>query len=157
MEITYQLGDAGWADARVRDANCSRDISSVSYLSDALGDMAVAAVALVQGARSVRFAFEHEPGEHRWLLERGEDDLLGISLLWFDDNFPARQDDAGEEVFSCQCRVLDFAGQVLSILASILEQYGVSGYREKWQRHEFPLEAFQTLRASLTVPIHKRA
>ena len=151
MEIIYQLAGAGWADARVRADHGYRDMS-VSYLSDALGDMAAAAVALVRGARSARFAFQDEPGEHRWLLERGADDSLRIRVVWFEDTFAARRDDRGAEVFSCECTVLDFAGQVLSVLGSILEDHGVDGYRQQWQEHEFPMEAFERLRTALTAP-----
>jgi hypothetical protein len=40
----------------------------VSYLSDALDDMAEAALCLLRGGREASFGFEDEPGEHRWIV-----------------------------------------------------------------------------------------
>jgi hypothetical protein len=48
MELIYDLEGAGWAGARISDGSQHRDFS-VSYLSDALGDMAKAAAMLLNG------------------------------------------------------------------------------------------------------------
>ena len=67
MELIYDLAGAGWAGARISDGLRHRDFS-VSYLSDALGDMAKTAVRLLNGSREESFAFQDEPGEHRWMV-----------------------------------------------------------------------------------------
>jgi hypothetical protein len=149
MQLVYQLGGAGWADARISHNSKYRDMA-VSYLSDALGDMTQAAVRLVRGAREVSFSFQDEPGEHRWLLTRGESDSLRIRILWFHDTFSRRPQECGEEVFICDCTVLDFIGQVLHELHDILSEEGVDGYKRRWQNHDFPLDAYTELQRVLT-------
>jgi hypothetical protein len=149
MEIVYELAGAGWADARISHKGNYRNMA-VSYLSDALGDMARAAVQLLRGGREVSFSFQDEPGEHRWILSRGEADSLRIRVFWFDDAFSARRQERGTEVFACDCAVLDFVGQVSYVLQSVLADEGVEGYRRRWQNYEFPLDSFTELQRLLT-------
>jgi hypothetical protein len=148
MQIVYQLFGAGWADARISDQSSYRDMA-VSYLSDSLGDMARAALQLLRGAREVSFSFQDEPGEHRWTLSRGEADSLRIRILWFEDTFSPRAQEHGTEVFECDCAVLDFVGQVSSVLQTLLQDEGIEGYRRRWQNHEFPLHTLTEIQRLL--------
>jgi len=149
MELVYQLEGAGWADARISDG--SRQLGmSVSYLSDALGDMAKAALHLLRGGREASFSFEDEPGQNRWLLTRGEADSLRIQIRWFDDTFSSLDFGRGKEVFFCECAVLDFAGQVHSVLHQVLEDEGAEGYKRRWTNHDFPAESFAEIQKLLT-------
>jgi len=95
MQLVYQLAGAGWADARISHNSKYRDMA-LSYLSDGLGDMAQAALGLVRGAREVSFSFQDEPGQHKWLLSRGEADSLRIRILWFDDTLSQRPQECGD-------------------------------------------------------------
>ena len=149
MRLVYQLAGAGWADARISDNSSYRDMT-VSYLSDALGDMARAALQLLRGAREASFSFEDEPGEHRWILSRGEADSLRIRILWFEDTFSPPSQERGTEVFKCDCAVLDFVGQVSSVLQTVLADEGIEGYMRRWQHHEFPLGTFTEIQRLLT-------
>jgi hypothetical protein len=149
MELIYQLAGAGWADARISDGGRCRDMS-VSYLSDALGDMARSALHLLRGSRDVSFAFEDEPGEHRWILTRGTSDSLRVRILWFKDTFSARLYDQGTEVFTCDCDVLDFVGQVSAVLQNIITDDGIDGYKRRWQNNDFPLDTFNEIQRLLT-------
>jgi len=149
MQLVYQLAGSGWADARISHNSGYRDMA-VSYLSDALGDMARAALQLLCGAREASFSFQDEPGEHRWILSHGEADSLYIRILWFEDSFSPRPQGRGGEVFMCECAVLDFVGQVSSVLQNLLADEGIEGYMRRWQSHEFPLEAFTEIQRLLT-------
>ena len=149
MQLVYQLAGAGWADARISDSSGYRDMA-VSYLSDGLGDMARAALQLLRGMREVSFSFQDEPGEHRWMLSRSEADSLRIRILWFEDTFSPRPQERGTEVFKCDCALLDFVGQVSSVLQTLLADEGIEGYRRRWQSHEFPLDTFTEIQRLLT-------
>ena len=130
---------------------------SVSYLSDALGDMANAALRLLHGDREATFSFEDEPGEHHWLLNRGEADSLHIRVLWFEDTFNHRRLERGVDVFACDCAVLDFVGQVSHVLQSILKDEGIKGYKQRWQNHDFPLGTFNEIQRFLSArPIERK-
>ena len=85
MELVYQLEGAGWADARISDG--SRQLGmSVSYLSDALGDMAKAALHLLRGGREASFSFEDEPGQREDRPEqKGQQFAQAHSASWLRD------------------------------------------------------------------------
>lgn len=148
MRIEYQLAGAGWADARISDGSSSREME-VSYLSDALGDMAQGALQMLRGAREVSFSFQDEPGEHRWTLIRGEEDSLRIRIFWSKEAFNHRFPRHATEVFSCDCAVLDFVGQVSYVLQTLLLEEGLDGYRRRWLSHEFPLGVFNEIQRRL--------
>ena len=107
MELIYDLEGAGWAGARISDGS-RHCYFSVSYLSDALGDMAKAAVMLLHGSREESFSLQDEPGEHRFILIRGDSDSLTIRVLRFEGT---RANRFGKEVFCCECAVRDFVGR----------------------------------------------
>lgn len=148
LEITCQLAGAGWADARVVHEAKVREMS-LSYLSDAIGDMAWAAVNLLRGSRNVTFNFQDEPGEHCWMLERGVSDSLHICIRWFAETFHSGNALNGAEVFSCDCTVLDFVGEVSSVLTGLLEDADGEAYKRRWG-HSFPIDAYNEIQRRLT-------
>lgn len=151
MQLIYQLRGEGWAEARISD-NSKHRAMVASYLSDALGDMACAALQLLRGAREVQFSFQDEPGEHRWILNRGEEDSLHIRILWFRETFTGHllRGPLGTEVFTSDCGVLDFVGQVSHVLQGILTDEGIDGYKRRWKKHDFPVETFAQIQKLLT-------
>jgi hypothetical protein len=144
MQLVYQLDGDGWASARISDGSSCRDMD-VSYLSDALGEMAWSALQLLCGARESSFSFQDEPGEHRWTLSRGEADSLLVRIFWSEHNFNERFPRRATEVFACNCSVLDFVGQVSHLLQDLLVEEGVEGYRRRWKNHDFPLDTFKAI------------
>ena len=146
MKFTYQLDGAGWATATIADDGRHRDMT-VSYLSDSLYDMAQAAICLLEGADSVRFSFDDEPGEHRCIVTRSSDTDAQIRVLWFDELWSNLPDERGSEVFTSVCTIARFSGEVLSCLQRLLADHGVDGYKKLWVGHDFPSEKFERLRA----------
>lgn len=111
--------------------------------------MARCAVQLLRGVREVSFSFQDEPGEHRWTRIRGEADSLRIRIFWSKETFNHRFPRHATEVFSCDCAVLDFVGQVSWVLQTLLHEEGLDGYRRRWLSHEFPLGAFEEIQRLL--------
>jgi hypothetical protein len=144
VEIDYRLGEAGSANARILHGDKCYEMPGISYLSDALGDMAQATVSLMTGADSAIFSFQDEPGEWRWVLQRGEADSLSIRIYRSEINFAWKLKPV-VEVFYCECVVLDFVGQVFAILHTILKEHGVEGYKQRWRNFEFPIAVYQKL------------
>jgi len=144
MEFVYDLAGAGWANARIMDKEAEFELSA-SYLSDAAGDMAAAAVALLKGAKEATFCFQDEPGQHRFLLDRTETGGLVVRVVWNEANFAGVSDVDAEEAFRCESDVVAFAGQVAASLRAILKERGLEGYRQAWRAHAFPLEAYREL------------
>ena len=144
MTLSYILGQAGWATVTISH-DTQRLEMNASYLSDSLPEMTQAAICLLEGADSVRFFFEDEPGEHRCIVCRTGDSEAKIRILWFDDcaGFP---DERGSEVFFCTCSIARFCGEVLACLQRLLDEHGVDGYKQKWVEHDFPTERLERLR-----------
>jgi hypothetical protein len=140
LKLIVQLAGSGWADATVSDG--SKELSTdISYISDGIGDMAAAAKAVLRGAATARFAFQHEPGEHVFLLTRGSSDSLRIEISENQRSFEGK---LRAPVMTIDCSVLDFVGQVFSNLHALRLEEG-DHYKERW-KHDFPLEAYEFIR-----------
>jgi hypothetical protein len=143
LRFEYRLTGRGWSVATISCGDATVELTT-SYLSDALGDLARAAIALNNGAHHVTVSWAEEPGEYRWLLTR-TDDLVSIRILSFRSQHPRRPDADGEPVFRASCRLTDFAGQVTSQLRALAERLGDAGYKEQWVLHDFPRAEYETL------------
>jgi len=148
MEFSYDLSEEGWASVRIADGAGQLEFTC-SRLSDALGDLAKGAAMLLGGSREEACALQDEPGEYRFLFTRGESDSLTIHILWFEKSFSGRANRFGQEVFRCECAVLDFVGQLFASLHRILVGRGLEGYRMTWRNHDFPVRAYEAIRQRL--------
>ncbi|MBN9691258.1 MAG: hypothetical protein J0M24_13565 [Verrucomicrobia bacterium] len=147
FKLTYELQGAGWALARIRDKDEHLDVA-VSYLRDSLRELAEAARALAAGAEFARVVFMDEPGEIQLLLNR-TDNGLSYEARRFDDwnSWGMGAPDRFEVVFSGVTTVQRFVGEVTSQLESLMQQYGASGYQERWVNRDFPEDLLAQLRA----------
>jgi len=64
FSFSYQLETAGWSTATVSDGERSV-VLTASYLSDALGDLTRAVIALLRGAEQATLTWHEEPGRAR--------------------------------------------------------------------------------------------
>jgi hypothetical protein len=126
----YRLVGSGWSEAGIFDG-VDKAFLTASYLSDALRDLTGAVIALLQGAEEARCAWQEEPGEYRWALRR-RGDHLKIDNLWFGDTFSGEADERGKPVFSSECSLLRFVGQLRDQLAKLLDEHGAEGYQRTW-------------------------
>jgi hypothetical protein len=53
------------------------------------------------------------------------------------------------EVFSTECRLLDFADEVHAVLNGLVLKYGLVGYEQRWVEHEFPVTDSAKLKQEL--------
>ena len=142
--IDYKLTGSGWADCTISDGEQSCKITA-SYLADALGDLVLAANALLHWFNSVSFSFEEEPGEHRWELtkRRSNDFELKIFTAYRD-----YEKDANLEyrlVFQTVVTAKEFGKAVHETATKLLADYGEDGYLERWQLYPFPSEGLNEL------------
>lgn len=142
--MTYRLSGTGWADCTVCVDGRKADVSA-SYLSDALGDMARATVAMLKGADETKFSFTEEPGEFRWILRTTGQGRVCVRILWFDEMWGGKPDDLGKLVWEAECPMSDFGSAVLGVLQGLLDELGLEGYRDTWVQNEFPLESLRQM------------
>lgn len=145
LVIDYRLAGAGWADCTVElgDAKCE---VSASYLSDALGNLVLAAVGVLAGFHNVSFGFDEEPGEYRWAVTRVGNDQVSVSLLSFKQLWGNQPDSEGELLLAGTLHPLQFGEAVLHAAGVVLERHGLAGYKEEWVEHDFPVKQLELLR-----------
>lgn len=115
-----------------------------SFISDALGDLTAAVVALLRGAGEVTVRWVGEPGEYRWHFVRAGERVL-IRVTWLSDQQSRRAVPREEELFVASCALTRLAAQVRGTLRQLLHEHGVEGYVALWKNHPFPMEDFQRL------------
>lgn len=145
LKITYKLRGAGWADCDVTDGTQVVALSA-SYLSDALGALAQATTDIVKGEMSAIASFLEEPGEYRWVLTRN-DDRVTVEIFEF-AGFGDVNPSGGKVIFKSDITVEEFKKSVVDCLETVLNTYTLEEYKEKWVRHEFPMEALEDLKNS---------
>jgi hypothetical protein len=91
------------------------------------------------------FRFDEEPGEFRWVLTTPRHNEIQIEILQFPDLWGGRPDAEGNSLFRSRCRPIVFAKAVETAARKVLETYGESGYREKWDEHPFPTVQYTEL------------
>jgi hypothetical protein len=149
FSFSYQLGTAGWSTATVSDGERTIALTA-SYLSDALGDLTRAVIALLQGAEQATLTWDEEPGVVDWRFERQGDDV-DVRIALFDGwgSYYGSRGQPVEPPFSVRCTLSRLAGEVLDELWRIYETFGVDGYKERWSLHAFPLQEYERLRQLL--------
>jgi hypothetical protein len=91
-----RAGWHGWATATLSDGDNSIEVTA-SYLTDALGDLSRAVIALLRGASNARVVWAEEPGEYHWVFDR-LDDRVALRVLWFLNRASTVSDERGTTV-----------------------------------------------------------
>jgi hypothetical protein len=171
MKFTFEVGEHGWATARIESGGQILTMQ-VSYLTapdgrDAPETILHATTQLLR-ENSLRkvFSFPEEPGEFVWALKRlgpNVDIHIGhnqrICLGWPDwededgghtpDAIPANRKPSNTRiVFHDTCPLIHFAEEVERAFAAELKRLGTAGYERDWHK-PFPQEAFRQLREAL--------
>jgi hypothetical protein len=144
IQIDYRLTGSGWAECNVSsgDQTC---LLSASYLSDALRNLVLAANSVMAGFSTLTFKFDEEPGEFRWVITTPRHNEIQIEILQFPDLWGERPDTEGNSLYRSRCHPIVFAKAVENAVREVLETYGESGYREKWDEHPFPTVQYTEL------------
>lgn len=144
LSIEYRLLKSGWAECTVRVGGKSQELTA-SYLSDALGNLVLAALAMLTGMHSVATSFDEEPGEYRWVLERVNGGDISLRVLEFGELWGNRPNSEGKLLIQTTCHPLVFGEAVHQAATSVLATHGEAGYKERWQEHEFPFTQLELL------------
>ncbi|MEM9679569.1 MAG: hypothetical protein AAF901_04530 [Bacteroidota bacterium] len=150
IDFQYNLGNAGWADAAISAGDDSATMT-VSYLHDSLGELTNSMNLLLKGDKESKIIFMDEPGEHLMSLINSDDNKLEIEVRWFDDwaSWDMHSKKEYEVVFKRTTSLYDFANKVCNNLDQIYINEGTEGYKEKWVKHEYPLNAYLKLKKLL--------
>ena len=111
---------------------------TASYLSHALESLLQGTIDILQGYPKATVLFDEEPGEYRWLFTRINEQQIKVKILWFDELWGNEPDENGQVIFEANCRLRTFAGEILSASQKVLSDNGLTGYKNKWHKHDFP-------------------
>jgi hypothetical protein len=150
LNVTFCLKGVGWADCHISDEISSCTLTA-SYLSDALRHLVLAATSVLSGFRSIRFSFEEEPGEFRWVISSPRFNEVEIAILEFPSLWADQPDSEGAPRFRTTCRPRVFAHAVSRAATDLLAEVGEFGYAEQWPSHPFPTVQLQELKRLLAI------
>ena len=142
FDLTYTLRDHGWATATYGNGEVSFAVNA-SYLGDPLGDLARAARGLLRGLPQVTFGFIQEPGEHRLVLSRRNDEAE-VRAYRLPEMF-ASGVERGELVLVAPCTVRSFTNTAINCLRHVLDEHGEEEYLRRWKGHPFPMRELDDL------------
>jgi len=147
--IGYRLVGTGWAACDVSNGQSSCHITA-SYLSDALGQLVLAATAVAAGFRCVTFNFDEEPGEYRWVITSPGLNEIEVEILSFDELYGDQPDSEGRSVFKARCPSETFAKAVQAAALQVLDTHGEAEYLERWMDYPFPTAQLAELTRLIT-------
>ncbi|MFD7934195.1 hypothetical protein ACFV4T_06620 [Streptomyces sp. NPDC059755] len=120
---------------------------TAGYCTDALAELVAGAGELYGRQRSVRFFFDTEPQELRWVL-RTTDAAVNVTVYEFPDVAvsPDLPDSHGTVIWQATYPRPAFAHAVLEAAHTVLTEHGEAGYLAKWAMHPYPVALVQDLR-----------
>ena len=149
IDFSYKLYGPGWAVASLQVED-QKMISEVSYVEDALGDLA-------RGLRCCKenlcdeeerqnlflVEFHEEPGGTELLFEFTDADTLKIQCTKFEDLLNR---EFQVETWTTEVSWLEMTKKLVEEMEKILLEHGIIGYKETWVEHDFPLVDFLWLK-----------
>lgn len=129
LRINYKLHGAGWSACTVEAEGQTIELSA-SYLSDALGNLVIAAYAIASGFQAAAFEITEEPGEYRWVLEARENSVLRLRILEFPRLWGFEPNESGKVLLDVLTTPLAFARAVHSGATDVLLEFGLKRYSQ---------------------------
>ncbi|KGF78709.1 hypothetical protein IA69_28735 [Massilia sp. JS1662] len=146
LKIDYRLKGSGWAECTIHADGRKCEVSA-SYLSDALGKLVLAGVAVLAGAQSVSVGFDEEPGEYRWAIVMTDDGVVRVDMLEFRELWGNRPDVEGTLLMTFSCPPLEFGEAVYAAAEEVHKLHGLAGYKKRWATHDFPVAELDLLKS----------
>ncbi|MGC4757580.1 hypothetical protein [Micromonospora trifolii] len=142
----WQLPGIGCAVCTIGDGRRKMVRLVASYLTDALADVLHGLQALYRDNGVDRFFFDQEPTEIRWVVRRASTDAI-LSIYQFNDVAVSLDlpDSAGQVLWRSTQPRSAVVHAVTREARRVLNEYGEQGYRAKWVRHPFPVNALLDL------------
>lgn len=126
--------------------------------TDALGDLARAVVALLEGEARASLVLEDAPGVHEWTFER-QGELVHLGIHSWADRRSGSADLmlSQERTISLACPMTSLARELVLVLDVLWVGHGPDGWSRLSPRHPFPAPERRRLRQLLAVEARKGA
>jgi hypothetical protein len=144
--MTFAPIGQGWADCELRLGERAFTLTGISYLTEALGDLARLALMIATGAYRATVSFDREPAEWRIvaiaLTDAAGGGPVSINVYSFPDMSDAPLSEGTLE-FTADCGADEFARAVLDGIRAALADPRLRGFTE-------PTGALRVLELALT-------
>jgi hypothetical protein len=148
VDFHYELTGTGWSECRLAIGDVRCEVTA-SYLSDALGDLALAIEDVLRSPGVDAYVvFVEEPGEFRWRLVAAGEERVRVEIVEFPE-WGGRGDEAGKTIFDAECDRRSLGRAVAVELRRLLDAHGEHGYRKKWVNDDFPTERLSAIEKRL--------
>lgn len=107
-------------------------------VSDPLGDLASAVLALLTGRRETAFSTFDPPAEHLWRLRQTGRGAVVLEVEYSDGCVELEPGAPRTSLLAVTLPLRDVAVAMLELLEGISRSHGVAGYRQIWRTHPFP-------------------
>jgi hypothetical protein len=106
-----------------------------------------AANLLLKGAPDAKVIAMDEPGEHLIYLQSSDAIRVAIEIRWFKDwaSWDMTTEKEFEVAFQCHDTILNFSTEIFDNAGRILKKHRMEGYKEKWIKHDFPMDEYKRL------------
>jgi hypothetical protein len=149
IRINYDLSGHGWANIQISSGPQKVDMSA-SFLHDTLAELIGAANLLLKGAPEVKVMIMQEPGAYLVYLQAMNKGHMAIGIRHFKGKADWGSVSSNEHVvFNGQDMILNVSTQILQNASRLLSTYGMDGYKARWVNYEFPIMAYNRLKALL--------
>ena len=136
VSFDYKLTGTGWARADLR-IGTTRVSLRVSYLTDGLGDIVRAAIAIGEGASDQTVIWVEEPGYNELAFSQRAGTVT-IQIWHYPNLSPSHSGEMGELRMHQRFSPDEFFAAISSGTRDVLSLHGVEGYKEEWHAHEYP-------------------
>lgn len=143
MDIVMTLEPHGWLDILVQPGQGEEIEIPVSFLSDAVEDIARQFVALHKGATEVTMTMQTEPGEYRFRIKKRSQTIVQFMVYEMSDNFSSEAVTEGRLLMSEELTLVKLTKLFYRELSKMKEM-GLEEYHKRWS-FDFPLNAYERI------------
>lgn len=143
MDIVMTLEPHGWMDITIQPNQGEQIEIPVSFLSDAVGEIARHIVALHKGVTEVTMTLQTEPGEYRFWIKKRSQVIVQFMVYEMSDNFSTEAVTEGGLLMSEELTLVKLTKLFYRELSK-LKELGPEEYHKRWS-FDFPLDAYERI------------
>ncbi|WP_458125916.1 hypothetical protein [Paenibacillus sp. Z3-2] len=143
MDIVMTLEPHGWMDITIQPNQGEQIEIPVSFLSDAVDEVARHIVALHKGAAEVTMTMQTEPGEYRFWIKKRSQVIVQFMVYEMSDNFSPEDVTKGRLIMSEELTLVKLTKLFYRELSK-LKEMGPEEYHKRWS-FDFPLDAYERI------------
>lgn len=149
MDISMSLQPHGWLDVMIYTTEGEKIEIPVSFLSDAIHEIASKTSSLGISNNDVIITVQTEPGEYRFKISKVTKELSLFQLFEMSDNFSSEALKEGTLLITEEIKTIRLI-RIIHRELTKMKDLGMVGFKERWNS-DFPITAYN----GISEAIHK--